>query len=196
MLELWLDNWWIRVCVVTAGLCIITYPQWWPRVTRKLESAREKDRIFAKLLHKLLNEIERQIENWDASVSAKHPFADIMRGGSDNGFADLHSELVHILETKAETLNMQDPGKFKKIEVPFRRYTHPWRPEEDCRGIEFFKKTEELKRYGRIASMEVPLFRDPPEEVCGPSVLKSRLVKLMAKINDEFGNLLRAYPAD
>ena len=31
MLEVWIDSWWVRVCVASVGLGIITYPQWLPR---------------------------------------------------------------------------------------------------------------------------------------------------------------------
>ena len=185
----------ILIAVIVIALIAIIVIWTWPM--HLPQRGREEGRAFAKGLHKLLDEIEGQIESWETIVPANHPFKNaLVNSIGEPVVANLRSELVHTIEEIGDTLNMQNPKKFRRIEVAFRRYTHPWRSEEDCLDIEFFKQTEELERYGRKEMMQMPVFYDPPQEGCSPRVLKRRLVELRDKINDEFGSLLRAYPVD
>ena len=191
MLELWFDSWWVRASVAIGGGCIITYPQWLPIVARRLTGGIEKgseaqsDKTFAKGLHKLLNEIEGQIEIWENIVTANHPMKHQILNAIGPDVADSHDRFVYTLEKIADTLNMQDQKKFKKIEVAFRQYTHPWMTEKECLDVPFFQETKELERYGRYGMMKIALQRSPSVK-CSPRVLKQRLVELRSKIYDEF----------
>ena len=191
MLELWLDSWWVRVSVAAAGLGIITYPQWLPAVARKLTIGRERggaseiDKGLAKRLQELVDAIDGEIDTINHFISPSHPMKDALTDSlGDSRVVRFHEESAFRLENLGHTLSLERPKAFKKIEVAFRRYTHPWRAEERCRDIAFFKPTEELEKYGRKDMMIMPQFYEPPEEGISLNVLKKRLIELKAKIGD------------
>ena len=160
---------------------------------RKNDTLTLSDISFAKELNKLLDEIERQIEGLDSIVPANHPMKHILPDSIGNStVAEFHGRSSFSLEKIGHTLSIKDPDKFKKIEVAFRRYTHPWRPEEECIGVEFFKSTQELEGYSRDEMIMIAAFSDSAEKI-SPNELKKRLINLRDKVHAEFyGEFLQA----